>query len=65
MVAGHLREKSGYFYMVLNYKDADGKRQSKTMKTWLTIKGNKRKAEAMLLEARQNFVEPATVQASD
>ena len=25
MVAGHLREKSGYYYAVLNYNDAFGR----------------------------------------
>ena len=25
MVAGHLQEKSGYYYVVLNYKDSNGK----------------------------------------
>ena len=25
MVAGHLQEKKGYFYVVLNYKDSTGK----------------------------------------
>lgn len=27
MVAGHLREKKGYFYAVLNYTDAHGNRK--------------------------------------
>ena len=30
MVAGHLQEKKGYFYVVLNYKDSTGKRKSGT-----------------------------------
>ena len=29
MVAGHLREKSGYYYAVLNYTDSLGKRKTK------------------------------------
>ena len=34
MVAGHLQEKKGYFYMVLSYPDAAGKRKSlQTAKT--------------------------------
>ena len=28
MVAGHLREKNGYFYMALNYYDENGKRRN-------------------------------------
>ena len=56
MVAGHLQEKNGYFYIVLNYKDYTGKRKTKWMPTKLPIKGNKKKAEKMLLEARSTFV---------
>ena len=44
MVAGHLREKSGYYYAVLNYTDALGKRKTKWIKTGLVVKGNKKKA---------------------
>ena len=55
MVAGHLREKNGYFQMILNYKDSEGKRKTKSLSTGLPVKGNKKRAEAMLLEARKNF----------
>lgn len=33
MVAGHLQEKNGYFYAVLSYKDAQGKRKTKWIPT--------------------------------
>ena len=33
MVAGHLTEKKGYYYAVLNYKDYTGKRKSKWVST--------------------------------
>lgn len=56
MVAGHLQEKKGLFYIVLNCKDEEGKRKPKWIPTGLPVKGNKKKAEGMLLEARQNFV---------
>jgi len=56
MVAGHLQEKKGYFYIVLSYPDAAGKRKSKWFPTKLPVKGNKKKAEAMLMEARKTFV---------
>ena len=56
MVAGHLREKSGYYYAILNYTDPLGKRKTKWISTGLTIKGNKKKAEAVLMDARRNFV---------
>lgn len=56
MVAGHLQEKSGYFYIVLSYKDYTGKRKTKWLPTKLPVKGNKKKAEKMLMEARNTFV---------
>lgn len=56
MVAGHLQEKKGYFYMVLSYPDAAGKRKTKWLPTGLPVKGNKKKAEKMLMETRQTFV---------
>lgn len=55
MVAGHLREKSGYYYAVLNYTDYLGKRKTKWISTGLTVKGNKKRAEAILMDARRNF----------
>ena len=59
MVAGHLQEKNGNFYIVLNYKDQTGKRKTKWLKTGLPVKGNKKKAELMLLETRRTFVSEA------
>ena len=44
------------FYIVLSYSDRDGKRKTKWVPTGLPIKGNKRKAETMLQEARKTFV---------
>ena len=44
MVAGHISEKKGYYYAVLNYKDYTGKRKSKWVSTGLPVKGNKRPA---------------------
>ena len=55
MVAGHLREKSGYYYAVLNYTDSLGKRKTKWISTGLVVKGNKKRAEAILMDARRNF----------
>lgn len=56
MVAGHLQEKKGLFYMVLSYPDASGKRKTKWLPTGLAVKGNKKKAEAMLMETRKTFI---------
>ena len=52
MVAGHLREIKGIYYMVLSYTDREGKRRTTTRSTGLAIRGNKKRAEKMLLEAR-------------
>ena len=52
MVTGHLREKNGYYHMVLNYVDEYGKRHTPSKSTGLTVKGNKKRAEKMLSEAR-------------
>lgn len=58
MVAGHLQEKNGYFYAVLSYKDDNGKRKSKWVPTGLPVRGNKKKAEAVLMELRRAFEIP-------
>lgn len=55
MVAGHLREKRGYYHIVLSYTDENGKRQTPSKSTGLPIKGNKKRAEAMLQEARRTM----------
>jgi len=55
MIAGHLQEKKGLFYIVLNCKDEDGKRRPKWIPTGLKAKGNKKKAEALLQDARRNY----------
>ena len=61
MVAGHLQEKKGYYYIVLSYKDDKGKRKTKWLPTKLTVKGNKKRAERMLQEARRDFVPEGVV----
>ena len=48
MVAGHLQEKNDFYYIVLSYKDANGKRKTKWEATGLSVKRNKKKAEALL-----------------
>ncbi len=55
MVAGHLQEKKGIYYVVLNYNDEFQKRKTKWISTGLHVKGNKKRAEAMLLEYRRTF----------
>lgn len=54
-VTGHLRDKNGIWHMVLNYTNADGSRKTPSKTTGLPVKGNKKKAEAMLLAARREL----------
>ena len=55
MVAGHLREQNGVFQIILNWKDTSGQRRTKSISTGLPVKGNKKRAEAMLQKARAEF----------
>lgn len=55
MVAGHLQEKKGYFYLVLTYTDHEGIRKAKWISTKLPVKGNKKRAQELLREARKSF----------
>ena len=66
MVAGHLTEKKGYYYAVINFKDGNGKRKTKWFSTGLKVEGNKRKADAILTDIRCNFdVEKENSKAND
>lgn len=58
MVAGHLQEKNGMFYVVLNYRDENGKRKTLWISTNLPVKGNKKRAENFMMDVRRNFVPP-------
>ena len=49
-MTGSLQVKSEKYYAVLNFKDQSGKRIQKWICLNLSVKGNKRKAEAMLRE---------------
>jgi len=55
MVAGRLQEKKNYYYIVLSFKDETGKHKTKWISTGLPVKGNKKRAEDLLLDARKNF----------
>lgn len=58
MVAGHLQEKNGMFYVVLNYRDENGKRKTPWISTNLPVRGNKKRAENFMMNVRRNFVPP-------
>ena len=64
MIAGHLQEKNGMFYVVLNYRDENGKRKTPWISTNLPVKGNKKRAENFMMDIRRNFV-PPNVQRSE
>ena len=58
MVAGHLQQKNNLYYIVLDYQDNMRKRKQKWIPTGLPVKGNKKKAESMLADARVSFEAP-------
>ena len=53
MVAAHLRDKRGIYHMILSYTNEEGKRVSRSKTTGLPVKGNKKRAEALLAQWRQ------------
>lgn len=55
MLSGHLTVKNGYWYAILMVKGEDGRAKQKWVALHLKERGNKRKAEAMLLELRQTY----------
>ncbi len=57
MVAGHLREKDGYYHIVLSFVDENGVRKTPSRSTRLPVKGNKKRAEEMLQQAREEMDE--------
>jgi integrase len=57
MVSGHLSEKKGLYYAVINYIDKVGNRKTKWIATGLPVKGNKRRAEAILNEQKLKYAE--------
>lgn len=58
MVSGTLALKNGYYYAVLSYRDAAGKRHQKWVSTGFPKKGNKRRAEQELIRIRSEFEVP-------
>ena len=54
MVAGHLREKRGIYHMILSYTNENGERVTPTKSTGLPVKGNKKRAEAILNDWRKS-----------
>ena len=56
-VSGHLRERNGTYYTILNYVDKDGKRKTVSKSTGLPVKGNKKRAEDLLIKERYELLD--------
>ena len=54
-VSGHLEERRGYFHVALNWVDNDGKRCRKSISTKLPVKGNKKRAEEVMQQAKREY----------
>jgi integrase len=52
-VSGHLEERHELFRILLSWSDETGKRYRKSVATGLPIKGNKKRAEDMMYDARK------------
>lgn len=55
MISGHLQEKNGRYYMVLNLKNENQKWKPKWIATGLSVKGNKKRAETMLRDTIKEY----------
>jgi Site-specific recombinase XerC len=55
LISGHISEKRGYLYVILNLRKPNGTRGPKWFSTGLKAKGNKRKAEEILIEMRRQY----------
>lgn len=56
-MTGSLQEKNGKYYAVISYKDTDGKWKYKWKNTGFDIKGNKKRAQAVLDDFVKAFAE--------
>ena len=52
-VSGHLEERRGIFRIMLTWTDAQGNRGRKSVSTGLPVKGNKGRAESMLIDVKR------------
>lgn len=55
MLSGHLAAKNNYWYAILMVKDENGRAKQKWIALHLKKEGNKRRAEAMLMELCQTY----------
>lgn len=54
-ITGSLSERNGKFTAILNLYDENGKRKQKSIALGIPVKGNKRKAQAMLEELKREY----------
>ena len=52
-VSGHLEERRGIYRVMLTWTDALGNRGRKSVSTGLPVKGNKTRAEDMLIDVKR------------
>jgi len=64
-VAGHLQEKRGIYQMALSWKLPDGSRDRKSISTGLPVKGNKKRADAMLRDKCSEMEDLLTLELRD
>ena len=57
-VTGTIREKKGLYYAVINYYGENEERKQKWFPTKLPVRGNKKKAEAILKQVLCEFEIP-------
>lgn len=57
-VKAYLKEVKGFFYVILVYKNAAGKRKDKSFPTKLPVRGNKTKAKNMSVQILMDFEIP-------
>lgn len=55
MIAGHLQIKNDYYYMVLSYLDANGKRKQPWFPTGLPIKPANKKSSSKAGLTKENI----------
>lgn len=64
-MTGSLQIKNGKYYMVLNTHTPEGKRKLKWLSTGLSVKGNKKKAEALLRKTLNEYEEETLCASSE
>ena len=57
-VKAYLKEVKGFFYVILVYKNAAGKRKDKSFTTKLPVRGNKTNAKNMSVQILMDFEIP-------